>query len=152
MFNYDIHGSDERQYSYHGIGINTFSLFKDKYYDYKEYHSSLDNLNFVKGKQIHQTFQIYKKILMRWKINQFIYLLINSQNQCYQNLIYILILEVLCYLQINQKKKLDFILWILFKCNGKNTLKQIQENLRIKTKDFAEIIKILKINKLIKHV
>lgn len=152
VFNYDIHGSDERQYSYHGIGINTFSLFKDKYYDYKEYHSSLDNLNFVKGKQIHQTFQIYKKIFDEME-NQSIYISTYKFSEP-------MLSKFNLYPDIGgsmlpsnkSKKKLDFILWILFKCNGKNTLKQIQENLRIKTKDFAEIIKILKINKLIKHV
>ena len=33
--NFDIHGSDERQYSYFGNDINVISIHKDKYYEYK---------------------------------------------------------------------------------------------------------------------
>ena len=62
-YKYDIHGSDERQYSYCGSSINILSIHKDKYYDYKQYHTSLDNLNFVKDKQIFETLLVYKKII-----------------------------------------------------------------------------------------
>ena len=48
-YNFDINGSDERQYSSQFFKINICSIFKDKYYDFKEYHSSKDNLNFVKS-------------------------------------------------------------------------------------------------------
>ena len=44
---FDIHGSDERQYSSIGFRINTASLTKDKYYEYPYYHTSLDDLSFI---------------------------------------------------------------------------------------------------------
>ena len=42
---FDISGSDERQYSSQAFNINTISITKDKYYEFKEYHTSKDNLN-----------------------------------------------------------------------------------------------------------
>ena len=52
---FDISGSDERQYSSQAFNINTISITKDKYYEFKEYHTSKDNLNFVNGSQINQS-------------------------------------------------------------------------------------------------
>ena len=39
------------------------SIHKDKFYDYKEYHTSLDNLNFVTDKQIFSSFLIYQDLI-----------------------------------------------------------------------------------------
>ena len=44
-------GSDERQYSSPGIKLY-HSIHKSKYYEYKEYHSSEDNLEFISSKYI----------------------------------------------------------------------------------------------------
>jgi len=60
---FDIHGSDERQYSSQGFRINTASITKDKYYEYPQYHTSLDNLDFVKPEQIEQTLNLHRKVL-----------------------------------------------------------------------------------------
>jgi len=60
---FDIHGSDERQYSSPGFSINMATLAKDIYYSYPQYHTSLDNLDFVNGEQIAETFILYTKII-----------------------------------------------------------------------------------------
>lgn len=60
---FDIHGSDERQYSSPGFRINMTTLAKDIYYTYPQYHSSLDNLDFVNGKQIAETFEMYVEVI-----------------------------------------------------------------------------------------
>lgn len=52
-------GSDERQYATPGFRIPTVTISKDKYYEYREYHTSLDNLEFVSGAQLAQTLQVY---------------------------------------------------------------------------------------------
>lgn len=53
-------GSDERQYCTPGIRIPTVTICKDKYYEYKEYHTSKDNLDFVRPEQLNETLDIYK--------------------------------------------------------------------------------------------
>ena len=40
-------GSDERQYSTPGFRIVTPSIHKSKYYEYNEYHTSADNLDYI---------------------------------------------------------------------------------------------------------
>ena len=61
--NFDINGSDERQFSSVGIRLNTITISKDKYYEYKEYHNSKDDLNFVKAKNINKSLLIYEDLI-----------------------------------------------------------------------------------------
>ena len=60
---FDIHGSDERQYSSQAFRINVATISKDKYYEYPEYHTSLDNLSIVSGSQISQSLDLYIKLI-----------------------------------------------------------------------------------------
>ncbi len=53
-------GSDERQYSTPGFRIVTPSIHKSKYYEFKEYHTSGDNLEFVSPESLKKTLQVYK--------------------------------------------------------------------------------------------
>ena len=57
----DPHGSDERQYSTLGFRINTPVITKDKFYEYDYYHTSLDDLDFVKPEQIAESLFLYEK-------------------------------------------------------------------------------------------
>ena len=53
-------GSDERQYSSPGFRIVTPSIHKSKYYEYSEYHTSADNLEFISAQNLIQTYEVYK--------------------------------------------------------------------------------------------
>ncbi|MDB9812354.1 DUF4910 domain-containing protein [Candidatus Pelagibacter sp.] len=152
-FKYDIHGSDERQYSYNGCSINIMSIHKDKFYDYKEYHTSLDNLSFVKGHQIFETFLLYKKLILEIE-KQEIYLHSNrySEPMLSKHKLYPDTGGALMPDKNKSEKKLDYILWILFLCDGKKTLNDIKELLSISDKYFFKLINELKERKLIIHV
>ncbi len=56
-------GSDERQYSSPGFRIPVASITKDKYYEYPQYHTSRDNLDFVSGAQIAESLSVYRHVL-----------------------------------------------------------------------------------------
>ena len=151
-YKYDIHGSDERQYSYSGCSINIASIHKDKFYDYKEYHTSLDNLNFVKGHQIFETFLIYKKLIKEIE-KQEIYKLKNeysepmlSKHNLYPNTGGSMLPSS------KMSSYIDKILWILFKTNGKRTVEEIRKDLKFTTIHMNQIIKTLKIKKIINHI
>jgi len=55
-------GSDERQYSSPGFRIPTVSITSDKYYEYPEYHTSSDNLQFVSLDRLIEILGIYKSV------------------------------------------------------------------------------------------
>ena len=60
---FDPHGSDERQYSSPGFRIPTGIITRDGYYDYTEYHTSLDDLDFISSDALLDTLDIYVKIV-----------------------------------------------------------------------------------------
>lgn len=56
-------GSDERQYSSQGFRINMASITKDKYYEYDYYHTSMDNMDFVKAEYVNESLNLYSQAI-----------------------------------------------------------------------------------------
>jgi aminopeptidase-like protein len=128
---FNPHGSDERQYSSQGFRINTPSITKDKYYEYENYHTSLDNLDFVKPEQINQSLNLYCQVVDTL-----------DMNIVYQSL------SPNCEVMLSQhglypetgggqvpsgeiENELDLILWLFFYCDGTKSLLEIAEILDV---------------------
>ena len=113
--------------------MNICSIFKDKYYDFKEYHSSKDNLNFVKSKNIFQSLVIYQKLIEKLE-NQIIFQSkITKGKLCYQNTIFTL--KLVEYFARQKKwSKLDLTLWLLFLADSSKPVEQISNFLKIPKK------------------
>ena len=65
---YKIHsfldrGSDERQYNSPGIDLPITSIFRTKYREYREYHTSLDDFKFVTKKGIRGSFNVAREAI-----------------------------------------------------------------------------------------
>ena len=56
-------GSDERQYCSPGFNLPIGSLMRTMYHMFPQYHTSADNLSFVKGAYIAETIAMYKKVI-----------------------------------------------------------------------------------------
>ena len=56
-------GSDERQYMSAHVNIPTVSIMSSKYREYKEYHTSDDNLDFISSRGLNKNLNIHKGIV-----------------------------------------------------------------------------------------
>jgi aminopeptidase-like protein len=128
---FDIHGSDERQYSSQGFRINTASISKDKYYEYPYYHTSLDNLDFISAKCIQQSLELHLKVLHKMDYERVYRSRYNtcevmlSKHNLYPEVGGAYLNEVGGYTD------LDLILWILFWVNENTTLRSLAHHLGV---------------------
>jgi aminopeptidase-like protein len=149
---FDIHGSDERQYSSQGFKINMASIHKDRYYEYPFYHTSLDNLDFVKAEYIEKTLQIHLKVLN--KLNQ------ENVYKSTQRYGEIMLSKYNLYPKtggaITPKKldisNLDLILWLLWMCDGYTGIYQIAKKLEVSINELDASLKLLIGKKLLEVV
>ena len=64
-------GSDERQFCSVGVDLPVCSVMKSKYAEYKEYHTSLDNMEFISQKSLQSSLKLYKKIITDFEKSKF---------------------------------------------------------------------------------
>lgn len=70
-------GSDERQYCSPNINLPVCSISRTKYGEYPEYHTSLDNLDFISEEGLQGALNIYLKVIKTLEINE------TYKNICY---------------------------------------------------------------------
>jgi aminopeptidase-like protein len=127
---FDIHGSDERQYSSQGFKINCATISKDRYYEYDYYHTSLDNLEFVKADYLNSALDLYLQLISMM-----------DKNIVYKNLYpncEVMLSKHGLYpktggaiLPNSDISALDIILWILYYCDGGIDLYEISKKLNV---------------------
>ena len=137
-------GSDERQFCAPGIDLPVVTLSRSKFGEYPEYHTSLDNLDFISKKGLESSFEFLKKIVDTIEINTFpknVFLCephLSSKNM---------------YPHLSIKDNFDKtkkIMNIITYCDGYHDLVDISNKINLPVSELLNFIKILKNKKIIK--
>ena len=137
-------GSDERQFCSPGVNLAITSIFRSKYGEYPEYHTSLDNFDLVTIKGLKGGFEVaktainnlLKKIIPKAK---FLCEPMLSKKKLYPTL------SNKDNNIMSSRKLLDF----LMHSDGKTELKKLSKLIKLNYKETLKIYKLLKKNKLI---
>ena len=137
-------GSDERQYNSPGIDLPIASIFRTKYHEYEQYHTSLDNFDFVTLSGLNGGFKV-----VRSAINILLKKTIPISNiLCEPFLSKRNLYNTLSSKSINQFSQL--ILDILQFCDGKNDILEISKKVKLKEKKVKKVLNLLVKNKLVR--
>jgi len=142
-YNFLNRGSDERQYNSPGIDLPIASIFRTKYGEYPEYHTSLDNFNVVSIKGLRGGFLVAKtsiEILIKKIIPK-------SKILCEPNMSRRKLYPTLSNNKKNQSTR-NFMNFIAYS-DGKNDLQTIAKYIEKNYSTAKKIYKILKIKKLV---
>ncbi len=126
---FDVHGSDERQFASPGLRIRTATICKDKYYEYPQYHTSEDDLSFVRPENVALTLDLYEAALRRLDADV---LYERPEPHCEAMLSRHGLYPALggAYLPEERdarRRATDAALWLLFACDGDTSLDQVAE-------------------------
>ena len=137
-------GSDERQYNSPGIDLPIASIFRSKYGEYPEYHTSLDDFSLVTKKGIYGGFSVAKeaiKILLNKEIPKAKYLCEPQMGKrgLYSNL------SIKGNRKTSTRSMVDFLQY----SDGKNDINKISKLIGLKLLDTKKTYRILKKNNLL---
>ncbi|WP_257937766.1 DUF4910 domain-containing protein [Campylobacter lari] len=142
-FSFLDRGSDERQYCSPLVNLPVVGICRSKYLEYKEYHTSKDDLNFISEEGLQGGLKAMQEIIMNLEVNEI-----------YQN-------TVFCepnlgkrdlYHTINTSSTNDIPISCNFLayCDGKNDVLDIASKLNIQAYKLKDLIEKLKFHGLIK--
>jgi aminopeptidase-like protein len=142
-FSFLDRGSDERQYNSPGIDLPIASIFRTKYGEYPEYHTSLDNFDLVSIKGLTGGFNV-----TRTAINLLLDMVIPKTSiLCEPHMSKRKLYPSLSTKNTNKmvRNYMNFIQY----ADGKNDLDQISQFINLKLKEVKKIYKLLKRKKVI---
>lgn len=140
-FSYLQRGSDERQYCAPGIDLPICGFSRTKYGEYKEYHTSEDNLNLVNKKSLQDSFNVLKSIVDSFEDDFSWYSFPKSKFYCEPNLG-----KRKLYPNVSEKKnyhKLNLRMDLIAYSDGKKNLVQISKIIKKPIKKILVELKIL---------
>lgn len=141
-FSFIDRGSDERQYCSPLVNLPVVCICRSRFGDYKEYHTSKDDLNFISEKGLQNSLKAMQEIIINLEIND----KYKITTFCEPNLG-----KRGLYHTINTNSTNDIPLSCNFLayCDGKNDVLDIADKLNLQGYEIKELIEKLKENGLI---
>lgn len=137
-------GSDERQYCSPLVGLPVVGICRSKYNEYMQYHTSLDNLDFISEKGLDSSFNVMFEIIKTLEINEIYISTTFCEPQLGKRGLY-------RSLSIKNAGR-PIITDILAFTNGKNDVIDISNKLNLKAYELENEINVLLEHNLIKKV
>ena len=145
--NWTVRGSDERQFSSPNVNLPFICITKKKFGEYKEYHNSLDNLDFFNISDFNHSFDILKKFLGFINKQEIYCSKIKGEPFLSKRGLFTNISS-----SFKKIKNQDIILNVFDYCDAKNSLLDISKNLNTSENVIRKIIKQLDKLRLIKKI
>ena len=136
-------GSDVRQYCAPGIDLPICELMRSKYGTYDEYHTSLDNLNYISEKGLQGGFEIVKKCIEILEKNNVLKTNILCEPQLGKRELYPNISKK------NKSKEVSKMMNFIAYCDGTKDLVNIAEKINVNAYDLIDIMERLLKEKII---
>lgn len=134
---FSVGGSDERQYCSPGFNLPVGSLMRSMYQTYKEYHTSLDNKDFISFKSLVETGEVYMNIVKAFELNS---TYLSTVQYCEPQLGKRNLYPDSVHPSF-QRESLHDLLHLLSYCDGKNDLLSIAEKREKSIFKFEEHLK-----------
>ena len=136
-------GSDERQYCSPHIDLPIASIMRSKYGTYPEYHTSLDDLDFITPKGLYDGYQAIQYALQCLEQNQILQTTCFCEPQLGKRGLYPTLG------QRKNEKNIKNMMDILAYCDGKHDLLHIAELINVPLWDMMESVRLLQSHELL---
>jgi len=146
-YSYLDRGSDERQYCSPGVDLPIASVMRTKYEEYKQYHTSLDDLNYISAEGLNGAYEVLQKCLECIEKNE----IYQTTNLCEPKMDKRNMRPTL-RVGVKLDKNFKYIMDILAYADGKNDLLTIAERLNVPMWRLFNNIEMLLREKLIKKM
>tara|TARA_B100001248_G_C27391748_1_gene462805 strand:- start:795 stop:2045 length:1251 start_codon:yes stop_codon:yes gene_type:complete len=128
-------GMDERNYNFPTVDLNVGALMRTKFFEFDEYHTSADNLNFICENALNESLEMYKKCIDIFENNK----IYQVNSICEPRLG----IHGLWDIGATKYKKKDIFRFIIYYCDGKHDLIDICKKIKRNYEDVKNAINIL---------
>lgn len=139
-------GSDERQYCSPGVDLPVVSVMRSKYGVYPEYHTSLDNLDYISPKGLYGGYDILQKCITCLEADDYYRINVYGEPQLGKAGLYRSVSTKDNDMSI--RNLLNFVAY----CDGKRSLLDIAEKINVPMWELLDIVNRLKEKQLIDKV
>tara|TARA_B100000575_G_scaffold292785_1_gene302118 strand:+ start:1527 stop:2819 length:1293 start_codon:yes stop_codon:yes gene_type:complete len=144
-------GSEERQYTHPNVNLPFVTITRSLFREYKEYHTSLDNLAMVNPKSLNQSVKIIKKLIENIESEPIYISTTLGEPFLSKKKLYAKISSITKTKDLHGELSTKLVNVISY-CDGKNLVDDLYDYLPYSKKEINSLIKILLKNGLIKQI